>query len=133
MSNNSSGVLLTQGACGYEDLFRQGYGLETAVLNTALFDNGPACGACFEMTCVNYPKWCIPNAGSIHVTATNFCPPNYSKPHENWCSPPQKHFDLSMQMFVKLAHYKAGIIPVRYRRIHCSKQGGVEFEIKGNR
>lgn len=37
-----------------------------------------------------------------------------------------------MPMFTKLAPYKAGIITVQYRRVLCSKQGGVKFEIKGN-
>ncbi|KAK3426088.1 hypothetical protein EUGRSUZ_F02618 [Eucalyptus grandis] len=122
-----------QGACGYGDLFKQGYGLKTAALSTALFNDGLTCGACFEIYCHNDPQWCIPNAGSIKITATNFCPPNYTpnKP-DAWCNPPQKHFDLSVKMFTKLAEYRAGIIPVRYRRISCSKHGGIKFEINGN-
>ncbi|OWM74839.1 hypothetical protein CDL15_Pgr004606 [Punica granatum] len=121
-----------QGACGYGDLFRQGYGLETTALSTALFNDGQACGACFEIVCANNPQWCIKGAGSIIVTATNFCPPNYSKPNDNWCNPPLKHFDLSMPMFTKLAYYKAGITPVKYRRTPCKKQGGIKFEFRGN-
>lgn len=122
----------TEGACGYGDLYQQGYGLETAALSTALFNEGSSCGACFEMMCADDPQWCVQNAGTIKITATNFCPPNYDKPDGNWCNPPLKHFDLSMPMFTKLAPMRAGIIPVKFRRVNCHKRGGVKFEIKGN-
>jgi len=123
---------VAEGACGYGDLFKQGYGLETAALSTALFNNGQTCGACFELMCVS-SKWCKPNAGSIKITATNFCPPNYQEPVQyHWCNPPNKHFDLSMKMFTTVAEYRAGIVPVKFRRVACHKRGGVRFEIKGN-
>ncbi|XP_050376432.1 expansin-A23-like [Argentina anserina] len=119
-----------QGACGYENVINQGYGLQTTALSEVLFNKGRTCGACFQIMCSN-SKWCKKGAGAIQVTATNFCPPSHDQ-QAPWCNAPRKHFDLSMPMFLNIAEYKAGIVPVVYRRIKCQKSGGIKFVFKGN-
>ncbi|KAI6671102.1 hypothetical protein NL676_005987 [Syzygium grande] len=86
------------GACGYGNLYSQGYGVNTAALSTALFNNGFSCGACFEIKCANDPQWCHSGSASIFI-----------------------------------AEYRAGIVPVAYRRVPCRKQGGIRFTINGFR
>ncbi|KAG6554006.1 hypothetical protein Mapa_004923 [Marchantia paleacea] len=122
-----------QGACGYGNMYQQGYGTATTALSSTLFNNGFACGRCFEIRCV--ASWaCYLGNPSTIVTATNFCPANWLKPTNNggWCNPPRQHFDMSKPAFEKIAAWRAGIVPVAYRRVPCSKQGSMEFRIEGN-
>ncbi|CAN1147488.1 EXPA7 [Linum perenne] len=121
------------GACGYGNLFQNGYGTDTAALSTTLFNNGYACGTCYQIKCVQSPH-CNSNTPLTIVTATNICPPNWSQDSNNggWCNPPRSHFDMSKPAFMKIAEWKVGIIPVMFRRVPCGTSGGIRFQFQGN-
>ncbi|KAF8413887.1 hypothetical protein HHK36_001881 [Tetracentron sinense] len=118
------------GACGYDNTFHAGFGVNTAAVSGALFRMGEACGACYQVKC-NYlldPKWCLRRA-VVTITTTNFCPPNNQG---GWCDIPRQHFDMSMPAFFRIARRgDEGIVPILYRRVSCKRRGGVRFTLTG--
>ncbi|KAF0889283.1 hypothetical protein E2562_022834 [Oryza meyeriana var. granulata] len=104
------------GACGYKDTAAEAYGVQTAAVSPALFDGGAGCGACYEVKGVDK---------AVVVTATNQAPPPVSGQQG-------EHFDLTMPAFLQIAEEKAGIVPISYRRVACTKKGGIRYTITGN-
>ncbi|XP_020109172.1 expansin-A16 [Ananas comosus] len=125
---------LIGGACGFGDLERSIYGVNTAGLSSELFRKGSSCGGCFELRCVNHIRWCLSGSPSVVVTATDFCAPNYGLPNDygGWCNFPREHFEMSEAAFVQIAKGRADIIPVQYRRVKCKRNGGMRFTVTGS-
>lgn len=123
------------GACAYQNTYALGYGSMTAALSTVLFQGGAACGACYEIKCkairetATEKNWCYSYSRSIVITATNLCPPGSEG---TWCDSPRPHFDLTMPAFLTLAKKEGGVAPVYYRRVPCTRKGGIRFTVGGN-
>uniref|UniRef100_A0ACD5TUT1 Uncharacterized protein n=1 Tax=Avena sativa TaxID=4498 RepID=A0ACD5TUT1_AVESA len=125
------------GACGYGNLYATGYGTSTAALSSSLFNSGAACGECYQVECqCSSPSSCqsCKQGVTVTVTATNLCPPDYSKPSNDggWCNPPRRHLDMAQPAWERIGVYRAGIISMRYQRVPCARSGGVRFTINGN-
>ncbi|KAI5054615.1 hypothetical protein GOP47_0029760 [Adiantum capillus-veneris] len=130
---DNSGTI-NSGACGYV-LYDSGYGSNTAAVSPTLFNSGKGCGSCFEIKCdtsvAGAQKKCAAGK-SVVVTATNLCPPNAEHPNA-WCNPPNRHFDMTTSAFSEIAHYSSGTpMPVLYRSVPCTREGGMKFTINGN-
>ncbi|XP_047083393.1 expansin-A18-like [Lolium rigidum] len=121
------------GACGYSNLYDEGYGLSNAALSTVLFNDGASCGQCYLIICDQSKSPMCKTGKAITVTATNLCPPNYNLPNDNggWCNPPRPHFDMSQPAWLNIGIYEAGIIPIVYQQVKCWRTGGLRFTILG--
>ncbi|KAG2537894.1 hypothetical protein PVAP13_9NG323692 [Panicum virgatum] len=124
------------GACGYGNLYDAGYGVLNAALSQTLFNDGASCGQCYLITCDGSRpggEYCKPST-SITVSATNLCPANYALPTAAATlprSPGRPHFDMAQLAWEHIGVYQAGIIPVVYQQVECSRSGGVRFSIAG--
>uniref|UniRef100_A0A0D9VPP7 Expansin n=1 Tax=Leersia perrieri TaxID=77586 RepID=A0A0D9VPP7_9ORYZ len=119
------------GACGYGNLYSTGYGTNTAALSSALFNDGAACGECYQITCdQDNSRWCKPGT-SVTITATNLCPADYSKPSNDggWCNPPRPHFDMAQpaweQIGLVLITNVGGAGSIKTVQIKGSKTGWI--------
>ncbi|GFZ15102.1 expansin A8 [Actinidia rufa] len=120
------------GACGYGNLYSQGYGTNTAALSTALFNNGLSCGSCYEIKCNDDPQWCLP--GTITVTATNFCPLTllWLITMVGGATLPSSTLTWLSLLSCKLPNTELVLSRVSFQRVPCVKKGGIRFTINGH-
>ncbi|GAU36857.1 hypothetical protein TSUD_213810 [Trifolium subterraneum] len=85
------------GACGYGNLYNQGYGTNTAALSTTLFNNGLSCGACYAMRCggirftINGHSYFnlvlvtnVAGAGDVHAVSIKGSKTSWQTMSRNW-------------------------------------------------
>ncbi|CAA6662239.1 unnamed protein product [Spirodela intermedia] len=121
------------GACGYGNLYSDGYGINNAALSTVLFNNGATCGSCYQIVCDagKAPQWCRKDK-YITVTATNFCPPTTPFPTTTAAgATPAPTFRHVPACVGDHRHIQAGIVPILYQRVSCKRSGGMRFTING--
>ncbi|KAJ0679629.1 putative rlpA-like protein, double-psi beta-barrel [Helianthus annuus] len=115
------------GACGYGNVYRQGYGTNNVALSSALFNDGLSCGACFQIVCVNDRQWCLP--GSIVVTATNFCPPNPAYLARKAAGATLLYVIL---IYLNLPSYALLSTKLELFLVPCVRRGGIRFQMNGH-
>ncbi|ONK63006.1 uncharacterized protein A4U43_C07F10410 [Asparagus officinalis] len=136
------------GACGYGNLYTDGYGVKNAALSTALFNSGASCGSCYQIVCdaAKDPQWCkrgtyITITAKISARRTTIAPSNNGGCRES--------ISTCLSLLGRPSPYTAeelspciteGGIPATIkledsgREIHwvrCGRTGGVRFTING--
>ena len=77
--------------------------------------SGAACGQCYELRCIEQPRYnhqVFCNPGTMKVRVADCDTPKSPA----W---PSNHFDLSPEGFGRLADIGAGIVNIKFRRVHC--------------
>ncbi|KAK3445756.1 hypothetical protein EUGRSUZ_A00988 [Eucalyptus grandis] len=87
-------------------------GIKTAVMSTALFNDSKSCSGCYQIVCdaIQVHQWCL--------RGTSITMPPISA-RQTMLAP--------MTMADDLAKYRAGIVPILYRKVGCRRDGGIRL------